>query len=305
MINKSFINNQLGIKFESYIDKKLRVWFKAKDVAQILGYQDTNQAIRKHVSENHKRTFLCCPVESTGQQNDTRAKYCIFLDEAGFYELVFRSRLPAAKMFREWVFTKVLPSIRKYGYYKMKDTKIKQRVIFDGKKYYKHQVFSDYAASKDGNILSLKTKKNLKMTKDRGGYLYFTIYNKKIENHIKYSNHRFVFEVFKGPIPKCFEVDHVNNFKFDNRIKNLQLLTPKQNKQKSLCRLIKSIEIETGKEKRYNSIQEASNKLDIHFSTISNICCKRKSYKTATSKKNEKKIHIQILRLKFQYLFKY
>ena len=130
------------------------------------------------------------------------------------------------------------------------------------------------------------------MAKDGGGYLYFNIYNKKLEKHVKYSNHRFVFEVFKGPIPKYFEVDHINNFKFDNKIKNLQLFTPKQNKQnkqKSLCTLIKSIEIETGKEKRYNSIQEASIELDIHFSVISSICCKRKSYKTATSKKNIKK----------------
>ena len=237
---------------------------------------------------------MSCPPETGCQQNDTRGKYCIFIDEAGFYELVFKSRLPTAKMFREWVFTKVLPSIRKYGYYKMKDSRIKQRVIFDGKKYYKHQVFSDYAASKNGNILSLKTKKILKM-KNNKGYLRFKIYNEKLEKRINYSQHRFVFEVFKGPIPKCFEVDHVNNFKFDNRIKNLQLLTPKQNKQKSLCRLIKSIEIETGKEKRYNSIQEASNKLDIHFSTISNICCKRKSYKTATSKKNEKKYTFKYL----------
>ena len=301
MIEKKFVNNQLGIKLESYIDKKLVVWFKAKEVAKILGYKNTEKAIERHVSENNKRTFLTYQCETHGQvfkkscqcvsHGQVQGRWVIFIKEAGFYELVFRSRLPAAKIFREWVFTKVLPSIRKYGYYKIIDSRIKQRVIFDGKKYYKHQVFSDYAASKDGNILSLKTKKILKMTKDIGGYLYFTIYNKKIENHIKYSNHRFVFEVFKGPIPKCFEVDHVNNFKFDNRIKNLQLLTPKQNKQKSLCRLIKSIEIETGKEKMYNSIKEASIKLDIHFSTISNICCKRKSYKTATSKKNEKNTH--------------
>ena len=85
--------------------------------------------IRKHVSENHKRTFLfsspvestgqqnntkvkccpvestgqqntkvkCCPVESTGQQIDTRGKYSIFLDEAGFYELVFRSKITCCK----------------------------------------------------------------------------------------------------------------------------------------------------------------------------------------------------------------
>ena len=35
MQEKSFTNYQLGIKFNSYIDEKLRVWFKAKEVAQI------------------------------------------------------------------------------------------------------------------------------------------------------------------------------------------------------------------------------------------------------------------------------
>ena len=78
---------------------------------------------------------------------------------------MFKSKLPTAKIFREWVFAKVLPSVRKYGYYKMFDSKIKQRVIFDGVKFYKHPVFGRYAANKNGDILSLKTEKILKMTK--------------------------------------------------------------------------------------------------------------------------------------------
>ena len=45
-----------------------------------------------------------------------------FIDEAGFYELVFSSKLEAAKKFRDWVFTTVLPSIRKYGQYKLFDS---------------------------------------------------------------------------------------------------------------------------------------------------------------------------------------
>ena len=152
MQEKSFINNQLGIKFNSYIDNKCRVWFKAKEVAEILGYKNTDDAIKRHVSENHKRKIV--------QPRETRGcTFTYLIDEAGFYELVFKSRLPTAKIFREWVFTKVLPSIRKYGYYKMIDSRIKQRVIFDGKKYYKHPVFSNYAANKNGDILSLKHKK--------------------------------------------------------------------------------------------------------------------------------------------------
>ena len=156
-------------------------------------------------------------------------------------------------------------------------------------------MFTNYAASKNGDILSLKSEKNLKMTKSRGGYLYFTIYNNKLEKHLKYTNHRFVFEVFRGPIPKCFEIDHINNIKSDNRIKNLQLLTPKQNRQKSSSKSIISINIKTGKERRFISIKTASIELDINAGSISNICCKRKSYKTATSKKDGKKYTFKYL----------
>ena len=295
MQEKSFINRQLGIKFKSYIDHKCRVWFKAKEVAQIIGYKNTERAIKRHVSENHKRTFLfCSPPETGGQQNDTRGKYFIFIDEAGFYELVFKSRLPSARIFSEWVFFKVLPSIRKYGYYKMFDYKIKKRIIFDGVKFYKHPVFNRYAANKNGDILSLKSEKILKMKKIRGGYLSFVICDKKLEKPKDYLQHRFVYEVFKGQIPRCKQVDHINEIKSDNRIKNLQVLTPPKNSEKSNGKPVISINIETGKEKRYISIKKASDELNINAANISSICCKRKSCKTAKSKKDGKNIHSNI-----------
>ena len=294
MIEKVFINHQLGIKFKSFIDRKLRVWFQAKEVAQILRYKKTDDAIKRHVSENHKRTFLfCCPRETRGQQNDTRGKYCIFIDEAGFYELVFRSRLPTAKMFREWTFSKVLPSIRKYGYYKFRDSKIKQEVIIDGKKYYKHQVFSKYAASKNGDIINVKTKRIIKMMNNGYGYLFFNLCDKKREKPKTYSQHRFVFEVFKGPIPRFFEIDHQNNDRSDNRIKNLQLLTHKQNVEKSKNKTVISTCIETGKERRFMSLKTSSIELGINHDSISKIC--RKKHKTATSKKDGKKYTFRYL----------
>ena len=50
LIKKKFNNPELGIVFESYIDEECCVWFKAKQVAQILGYQKERNAIKKHVS---------------------------------------------------------------------------------------------------------------------------------------------------------------------------------------------------------------------------------------------------------------
>ena len=231
-----------------------------------------------------KKILFSQPGESPGQ---VQGRWIIFIDEVGFYELVFKSKLPTAKIFREWVFAKVLPSVRKYGYYKMFDSKIKQRVIFDGVKFYKHPVFGRYAANKNGDILSLKTEKILKMTKNGNGYLKFKLSDKKLKKPINYKQHRFVYEVFKGLIPSCFEVDHINEIKLDNRIKNLQILTHKQNVVKSKSKPIISINIENGKEKRYISIRSAAIELDINAGNISQIC--RKKCKTATSKKNGKK----------------
>ena len=113
MFEKTFKNEDLGLELKSYIDKQQNVWFRGKDVANILGYSDTNQAIRKHVDNEDQKS---CPVETTGQ-----VRWCIFLNESGFYSLVLSSKLESAKKFKKWVTSQVLPSIRKYGYYKLFD----------------------------------------------------------------------------------------------------------------------------------------------------------------------------------------
>ena len=280
LIEKKFINEELGIEFESYIDEECCVWFKAKEVAQILGYQKSRNAVEKHVSKKYKKE---APIQDPlgGEQK------CVIINEYGFYELVFKSRLPAAKIFREWVFEKVLPAIRKYGYFNMIKSKRKKRVIIDGVKFYSHYIFTNYAANKDGDVINLKTKKNIKISKKNNGYLVFNIYIKKLKKTKIYSHHRFVYEVFKGKIPPHLEIDHINEIKSDNRIKNLQLLTHKQNVEKSKNKPIISINIATGEQRIFVSNKKASDELNINVCNISSICNQRKYYKTATSKKDD------------------
>ncbi len=138
MLEKSYKNNDLGIELTSYADKKQNIWFKGKDVAEILGYSDTDQAIRKNVSkENQIKQFIrpnCSPVLETGHQNDTRGKYFTLINEPGFYELVFSSKLELAKKFRQWVFNIILPSIRKYGQYKMFDNPSNKMIMISNEK---------------------------------------------------------------------------------------------------------------------------------------------------------------------------
>ena len=282
LIKKKFNNPELGIEFESYIDEECCVWFKAKQVAQILGYQKERNAIKKHVSEKYKK-------EASIQGPLGGEQKCVIINESGFYELVFKSRLPAAKIFREWVFEKVLPSIRKYGYFNMYKFKRKRRVIIDGVKYYKHPEFSNYAASKDGDVINVINKKIISKIKNNCGYLQFSIYNKNLKKTKTFFQHRFVYEVIKGKIPSHFEIDHVNGNKTDNRIKNLQLLTHQQNIEKSKNKPIISSNIKTGEKRIFDSIKKTGIELGISSSNICKICRNKKSYKITTSKKDGKK----------------
>ena len=49
MIEKTFKNEELGIELKSYIDKQQNVWLLGKDVAEILGYSKTRDALSQHV----------------------------------------------------------------------------------------------------------------------------------------------------------------------------------------------------------------------------------------------------------------
>lgn len=162
----------------------------------------------------------------------------------------------------------------------------RQRVLIGGKKYYQHPVFSNYAASKDGEIINVKTQRIMKMNKKINGHYMFDVFDKKLEKPKTNCQHRFVYEVVRGVIPEGFEIDHINEVKSDNGIKNLQLLTHQQNVEKSNSKPIVSFNIETSEKKIFLSIKKASIELKINHSNISAICRKVKHHKTAKSKNN-------------------
>ena len=88
-------------------------WLVGKDVARVLGYGDTDQALRKHVDDEDKltRRFDGEPRAKGGNPN------MVIINESGLYALVLSSKLPKAKQFKRWVTSEVLPSIRKTGGY--------------------------------------------------------------------------------------------------------------------------------------------------------------------------------------------
>lgn len=82
-------------------------YFVGKDVAEILGYTNSRQALKNHVDEDDKGVSKC---DTPGGKQDL-----VIINESGMYSLVLSSKLPQAKEFKRWVTSEVLPTIRKHG----------------------------------------------------------------------------------------------------------------------------------------------------------------------------------------------
>ena len=125
-------------------------------------------------------------------------------------------------------------------------------LVCNGKIYYIHPIYNNYAASKDGYIINCKRLKPRKGRLHLTGYLQTSVCN---QNGIKiFYVHRFVYECINGPIPDGMEIHHINNDKQDNSIKNLELVTPQQNMQYDAIRR---------KGKKHKSIQNVPMKCEV------------------------------------------
>lgn len=89
------------------LDENGAILFCGADVAKALGYVRPKDAIATHCKGAVKRRTL----------TDGGAQEMSFIPEPDLYRLVFRSKLPTAEAFTDWVTSEVLPSIRKNGGY--------------------------------------------------------------------------------------------------------------------------------------------------------------------------------------------
>lgn len=91
-------------------------WFVGKDLATILGYSNTRDALNKHVDSEDKNTVAIRDGITRGNPNQT------IVNESGMFSLILSSNLPNAKKFKRWVTSEVLPTIRKTGAYHLPQT---------------------------------------------------------------------------------------------------------------------------------------------------------------------------------------
>ena len=133
IIEKAFHYEESKINVVKYNDD---IWFKGRDIANALGYENPGKAIRIHVDSDDKMPIdELLTVSKGGSESDPPSKggpksglpsetnyqkSTIYINESGLYTLIFTSKLESAMIFMKWVTSEVLPpSIRKTGSYVM------------------------------------------------------------------------------------------------------------------------------------------------------------------------------------------
>lgn len=119
-------------------------WFVGKDVADVLGYKNTKDALAKHVDAEDK---LGSQIATSGQNRNMT-----IINESGLYCLVLSSKLPSAKKFKRWVTSEVLPALRKTGQYQVKElsgSELMARALIEAQ---------NVLAAKDKQIEQMKPK---------------------------------------------------------------------------------------------------------------------------------------------------
>lgn len=135
-------------------------WFVGKDVADILGYQNSSRDINRHVDEEDRQNYQ----NGTSEINN---RGMTIINESGLYSLVLSSKLPNAKKFKHWVTSEVLPQIRKTGSYatpQLTGEELMAKALIEAKSVLERQnkqiiemkpkaIFADAVATSDTSIL--------------------------------------------------------------------------------------------------------------------------------------------------------
>lgn len=101
---QTFNFNDQSIKIQNADNQ---IWFCGADVARAIGYKNPAEAIADNVSAKNSRAL------DLGK----KGRKPIFISEAGLFELIMRSTLPAAAQFQDWAHEEVFPSILRTGTY--------------------------------------------------------------------------------------------------------------------------------------------------------------------------------------------
>jgi len=120
---KGNVLSYMGYDVNVFVDKNNEIFFKGVVVTKILNYVNSDQIIRNLVSNTNKIVYSKLldlnPLLKSGLKIVKNDMKSIYINTAGVFEILNKSRKKEAKPFQKWVNNEVLPSIDKTGKYDM------------------------------------------------------------------------------------------------------------------------------------------------------------------------------------------
>lgn len=149
-------NLQLSFVFQNHkitiLGDNVNPLFVAEEVGAILGIKNVRDTISSFNSSEKGMLEINTPG---GFQKKN------VLTEAGLYHLIFISRVPRAKAFQGWIFSEVLPSIRRSGSYTL-ETDFKSKMLeYEDKLAFQEEKHQKLIQQKDEELKQLHEQKDL------------------------------------------------------------------------------------------------------------------------------------------------
>lgn len=100
-----------GHEIRVFVDGDNEAWFVGKDVASVLGYRNTSEAVGDHckymkILKNSEMLVSDITIPPRGLQ---------VVPKSDVYRLIMRSKLPSAERFQDFVVEEILPSVEEKG----------------------------------------------------------------------------------------------------------------------------------------------------------------------------------------------
>ena len=98
------------------------------------------------------------------------------------------------------------------------------------------KAYPNYGITREGNVISLRTGRPLKPGISKDGYARVSL-SRDGKTHT-HTIHSLMADAFLGPRPEGWQVDHLNHNRSDNRLENLEYVTPLENTHRSMPNMI-------------------------------------------------------------------
>lgn len=217
------MNTQLfnfnGIDIPILVDEHNNPLFIAKDICSVLEIKNVPDAMLK--LDDDEKLMSVLPIAGQNRQVN-------LITESGLYSLIIRSNKPEAKVFKKWITSEVLPSIRK-------QYSIEEWVDITGYEGFyqvsnlgRVKTLSRTIVNKFNSYKSKEKLKKLTISSD-GRYSQVTLCKeKKVKT---FQIHKLVAIAFLNHKPNghFIVIDHINNVQTDNRVENLQIISQREN----------------------------------------------------------------------------